>query len=60
MNKPSSTITAAFIASQCVVVAWAMLANFTSVSIDPILAAESAALAGALMGYYKKENVLGK
>jgi len=58
MNKPSSTITAAFIASQIVVVIWAMVDNFTGIQVTATLAAESAALAGVLVGYYKKENVL--
>jgi len=58
MNKPSSTITAAFLASQVVVVIWAALANFTGIEVDPILAAESAALAAGIVGYFKKERVI--
>lgn len=58
MNKPSSTITAAFIASQVVVVLWAAVETYTAVEVSPILTAESAALAGAICGYFKRENVL--
>ena len=58
MNKPSSTITAAFLASQAVVVVWALIDNFTALTISPVLAAESAALAAGAVGYFKKENVI--
>ena len=58
MNKPSSTITAAFIASQAVVVIWALVDQFTAVQVSAALAAESAAFAAALVGYFKKEKVL--
>lgn len=58
MNKPSSTITAAFLASQVVVVLWALVDTYTAIEVSATLAAESAALAAAIVGYFKKENVL--
>jgi len=58
MNKPSSTITAAFLASQLVVVVWALVDQFTAVEVSAVLSAETAALAAGIVGYYKKENVL--
>ena len=58
MNKPSSTITAATIAGMSAAVVWELVATFTSVSPTAGLIAGSTALAAALAGYFKKENVI--
>ena len=58
MNKPSSTITFAFIAGQCVAVLWALVDQFTAAEISAVLVGESVILAAAFAGYYKKETVL--
>lgn len=58
MNRPSSTITFATLAGFAVAFAWEMIDTFTT--IEPSLGAvgSSVAFAGALAGYFKKENVL--
>lgn len=58
MNKPSSTITAATIAGMGAAVVWEMVATFTSVAPTAGLIAGSTALAGAAVGYFKKEKVM--
>ena len=58
MNRPSSTITFATLAGMAVAFFWEMIDTFTN--IEPSLGAvsTSVALAGGLIGYFKKENVL--
>jgi len=58
MNKPSSTITAAFIAGQVVAICWGLVEMFTAFEPSVALVAESVALAASLVGYWKKETVL--
>jgi len=58
MNKPSSTITASFLAGVAASVAWEVVATFTSYSPTAGLIAGSTVLAGGIVGYFKKENVL--
>jgi len=58
MNQPSSTITFAFLAGQCVAVLWALIDNFTSVEVSATLVGETVILAAAVAGYFKKETVL--
>jgi branched-subunit amino acid ABC-type transport system permease component len=58
MNKPSSTITAATIAGMAAALVWELVATFTNVSPTAGLIAGSTALASAVVGYYKRENVL--
>ncbi len=58
MNRPSSTITFAFLAGQALVVLWALVDQFTTMVISPTLVAESVILVASGVGYFKKENVL--
>lgn len=58
MNKPSSTITFATIAGMSAAVVWELVATFTAISPTAGLIAGSTALAGAVAGYFKKENVM--
>lgn len=58
MNMPSSTITFAFLAGQCVAVFWALIATFTSIEVSPTLVGETVILAASIVGYLKKETVL--
>lgn len=58
MNKPSSTITASFLAGVGASVGWEVVATFTEVQPSAGLIAGSVALASGIVGYYKKENVL--
>jgi hypothetical protein len=58
MNKPSSTITAASIAGMVMTVIWGAVRTFTDIVPDPTLVSGSVTLAMALVGYFKKENVL--
>jgi len=60
MNKPSSTITAATLAGLGVALLWELVATFTDVTLSPGLIAGSTAFVSALVGFFKRENVLGK
>ena len=60
MNKPSSTITAATLAGMAMTVVWGLVSTFTSYQVDPTLVSGSVTFVAALVGYFKKENVLGK
>lgn len=58
MRRPSSTITAATLAGLGVAVFWESIATFTDVTLSPGLIAASSTFVSALIGYFKKENVL--
>jgi len=58
MNKPSSTITAATLAGLGVALGWEIVATFTDVTLSPGLIAGSTAFVSALVGFFKRENVL--
>ena len=58
MNKPSSTITAATLAGAGMTFMWGMVNSFTTFTVDAVTVAASVTLASALVGYFKKENVL--
>lgn len=58
MNRPSSTITAATLAGMATAIAWQILATFTDISLEPGLIAGSSTFVSALVGFFKKENVL--
>ena len=58
MNKPSSTITAAGLAGLGMTVLWGILATFSEFEADPVLVSGSVTFVIALVGYFKKENVL--
>lgn len=58
MNKPSSTITASFLAGIATTVAWELVATFTEYDPTVGLIAGSVTLISGLVGYFKKENVL--
>ena len=59
MNKPSSTITAATLAGLGMTMLWELVMQFsTTVDWRPTLVAGSVTFVSALVGYFKKENVL--
>ena len=59
MNKPSSTITAATLAGMGMTLAWELVMQFNIIGpVRPALIAGSVTLVTALVGYFKKENVL--
>ena len=58
MNKPSSTIQAATLAGMGTSVVWELVDTFTAVDVSAGLIAASVAFVSALVGYFKKENVL--
>ena len=58
MNKPSSTITAAFLAGTGAAIVWETVGTFTGINPSPGLVSQSSVFIAGLVGYYKKENVL--
>jgi len=58
MNKPSSTITASFLAGVAASVVWELVATFTTFSPTAGLIAGSVTLVSGIVGYKKLENVL--
>jgi len=58
MNKPSSTISAAFLAGVGASIAWELVATFTAYAPTAGLIAGSVTFVSGVVGYYKKENVL--
>jgi hypothetical protein len=62
MEKPSSTITAATLAGMGMTMFWELVMQFNvlGAEVRPSLVAGSVAFVSAAVGYYKKENVLGK
>jgi len=59
MNRPSSTITAATLAGMGMTVVWGGVKTFLpEVQFDPMLISGSTTFAAALVGYFKRENVL--
>lgn len=58
MNRPSSTITAATLAATGVTLIWALVDNFTALSVSAVVVSGSTAFVAAFFGYFQKENVL--
>ncbi len=58
MNKPSSTISAAFLAGVGASIVWELVATFTQFNPTAGLIAGSVTLVSGVVGYYKKETVL--
>jgi len=58
MSKPSSTITAAALAGMGMTVVWGLVETFTTIDPTAMLVSGSTAFIAALVGYFKKENVL--
>ncbi len=58
MNRPSSTITAATLAGMAVTAAWALIDNFTALSVSPTVVSSTTTFAVAFVGYFKKEQIL--
>jgi len=58
MNKPSSTITAAFIAGLAVAAFFGTLNEFTAIEISAGYVATITTLVSSWVGYVKKERVL--
>lgn len=60
MNKPSSTITAAALAGMGMTLLWELVMQFNLIGpVRPALIAGSVAFVVSVVGYFKKENVLG-
>jgi predicted membrane-bound spermidine synthase len=61
MNAPSSTITAASLAGMGMTLMWELVMQFNLIGpVRPALIAGSVTLVAAIVGYFKKENVLTK
>lgn len=58
LSKPSSTITAATLAGMGAALFWELIATFTDVTLSAGLISASTVFVSALVGYFKKENVL--
>lgn len=58
MNKPSSTISAAALVGAGITAAWALVDNFTAVSVSATVVSTTSLFGMSLAGYLKKENVL--
>ena len=56
MNVPSSTITAAFLASLGITLAWAIAGEFFGINASESTVALSVAFGGNLVGYLWPEN----
>lgn len=60
MNKPSSTITAATLVGTGITAVWALVDNFTEISVSATVVSTTSLFGMALAGYLKKEKVLKK
>ena len=58
MNKPSSTITAAFLAGMFVSAAFGTLNEFTEMTVSSGYVATITTLVSSSVGYFKRERVL--
>lgn len=58
MKRPSSTITAATLAGTAMAAIWALVDNFTSLSVSPTVVSTTTTFVSALVGYLKPERVL--
>ena len=58
MNKPSSTITAATLVGMGITAVWALVDNFTAISVSATVVATTSLFGMSFAGYFKKENVL--
>ena len=58
MNTPSSTITAAALGGAGMTVIWELITLLTMWEPSAVLVSAVTTLVAALIGYYKKENVL--
>lgn len=58
MNAPSSTITAAALGGAGMTVIWELITLFTMFEPSAVLVSAVTTIVAALIGYYKKENVL--
>jgi len=58
MNKPSSTITAATLAGMGITAAWALVDNFTALSVSATVVSTTSLFGMSAAGYFKRENVL--
>jgi hypothetical protein len=59
LSKPSSTIQAASITGLGMAMLWLIISEFTKVEISPELFSITTAFVMDVVGYFKKENVLG-
>jgi hypothetical protein len=58
MNKPSSTITAATLVGMGITAAWALIDNFTAITVSATVVSTTSLFGMSLAGYLKKETVL--
>jgi len=58
MNKPSSTIKAATLVGMGITAAWALVDNFTAISVSATVVSTTSLFGMSLAGYFKKEKVL--
>jgi len=60
MNKPSSTIKAATLVGMGITAAWALVDNFSAISVSATVVSTTSLFGMSLAGYFKKEKVLTK
>ena len=58
MNKPSSTITAATLVGMGITAIWALVDNFTAISVSATVVSTTSLFGMYIAGYFKKEKVL--
>ena len=58
MNAPSSTITAATLVGMGITAVWALIDNFTAITVSATVVSTTALFGMSLAGYFKKETVL--
>jgi len=58
MNKPSNTIKAATLVGMGITAAWALVDNFTAISVSATVVSTTSLFGMSLAGYFKKEKVL--
>lgn len=58
MNKPSSTITAATLVGMGITAVWALVDNFSAITVSATVVSTTSLFGMSVAGYCKKENVL--
>lgn len=58
LSKPSSTIKAATLVGMGITACWALVDNFTAVSVSATVVSTTSLFGMSLAGYFKKENVI--
>ena len=60
MNPPSSTIKAATLVGMGITAAWALVDNFSAITVSATVVSTTSLFGMSVAGFLKKEKVLGK